>query len=195
MISEEQLAELERLEKAATMGPWRASRGYENRIIVNLVTDINQASSGVAMIARLPELDGEGIRNALLIEAMRNNFADLLAEVRRLQRVNEVNMAVIDQYNGNPTQYWYREFEVLKQHNAELQRLYNDVLEDEEFNTQKRAELTQRNAVLERTLEIKDTSIEAFWNHSTNGVDVNYWTTEECIRQAEAELAQGKNNG
>lgn len=87
-ITDEQLAEWERLASEATAGPWRADRDpVDGEYRVVCISDEMPAKTRGQWISRLGGLDAPSRReNATFIAASRSAVPALCTEVRRLRR-------------------------------------------------------------------------------------------------------------
>lgn len=91
IISDDELDELERLERAATLGPWIQGKdmpGGGVSAVIHFGKDHDGRSLGkgmISLIAAMPGDDGyfENEANGKLVRAMRNALPSLIAEVRR----------------------------------------------------------------------------------------------------------------
>lgn len=89
--TEEQLAELERLEREAMPGPWRTARHQDPSCDVAYVLPHGMPGEEVATVY----ID-DSERHAAFIVAARNALPSLVAEVRRLRAIVESYEAAAD---------------------------------------------------------------------------------------------------
>lgn len=84
-MTPEELKRAKEICEKATPGPWGLTRGYKDRLIVNMGVDGNP-NSGVVTICSVNEFDGdEGYTNGLFIAESRDLLPKALAEIEKLQ--------------------------------------------------------------------------------------------------------------
>lgn len=90
-MTEERLQELERLEQAATPGPWEVANGKKRHFCLAdcAIVGGTDTEYGLRCIAKCNDNFPEAFADARLITAARNALPALLAEVKRLRESND----------------------------------------------------------------------------------------------------------